>query len=116
MRMKAKMHAILGAAVLAIAVLFVAPPAFCMSLSELLGGGPQQDLRTFKIIRVADLKALIADSKDPVHIYDANDPDTRAQFGVIPGATPLKSSDDYDLTVLPSDKDAKLVFYCTNVH
>lgn len=101
---------------LVVATLCAASPALSLDLSAILGGGQQQDLRTFKIIRVADLKGLTADSKNPVHIYDANDPDTRAHLGVIPGATLLNSSDNYDLAVLPSDKDAKLVFYCTNVH
>jgi hypothetical protein len=111
-----KIYAALGGAMLLVATIFAASPALSLDLSAILGGGNQQDLSTFKIIHVADLKALAANSKNPVNIYDANDPDTRARLGVIPGATPLKSSDDYDLAVLPSDKDAKIVFYCTNVH
>jgi hypothetical protein len=115
-QMRTKMYVVLGAAMLGVATLFAALPALCLDLSAILGNGNQQDLNTFKIIHVADLKTMAANSKDPVHIYDANDPDTRAQFGMIPGATPLKSSEDYDLAVMPSDKDAKVVFYCTNVH
>jgi rhodanese-related sulfurtransferase len=45
---------------------------------------------------------------------DANDANTRGQWGVIPGATLLTSSVDYSLAELPKDKDAKLVFYCAN--
>jgi hypothetical protein len=114
--MKTTMHAIVGAVMLGVAALFVAPRAFCMSLSELLGNGPRQDLGTFKLIHVVDLKALIDSAKDRVHIFDANGPDTRARFGVIPGATLLNSVDSYDLSVLPSDKNAKLVFYCADTH
>jgi len=114
--MRTKMQAALGAVMIAIATLFAAAPAFPLSLSEILGNGPRQDFSTFKIIRVADLKALTDDAKHPIHLYDANDPDTRAHFGVIPGATLLSSYDNYDLATLPSDKDAKLVFYCADTH
>ena len=45
---------------------------------------------------------------------DANDSNTRARWGVIPGATLLTNFVDYSLAELPKDKAAKLVFYCAN--
>jgi rhodanese-related sulfurtransferase len=45
---------------------------------------------------------------------DANSPDVRAKWGVIPGATLLTNFAQYQTAELPKDKDAKLVFYCAN--
>ena len=45
-------------------------------------------------------------------IFDANDGDTRKEFGVVPGAVLLASHNDYPLSVLPPAKSDKLVFYC----
>lgn len=48
---------------------------------------------------------------------DANNERTREEHGVIPNARLLTSSSDYDVDAeLPSDRDAKLVFYCANEH
>jgi rhodanese-related sulfurtransferase len=44
-------------------------------------------------------------------LLDANDADTRKEFGVVPGAV-LLTSKEYPLTVLPPAKTDKLVFYC----
>lgn len=82
----------------------------------MLGGGDEQNLNTFKLIHVADLKAMMADQKNPVSVYDANGAATRSKFGVIPGAKLLDSDQKYDLSMLPADKDSKLVFYCANTH
>ena len=68
----------------------------------------------FRLIQVADLEALQKDSRHPVAIFDANDPEFRAKNGIIPGATLLTSSHGYDLKVLPADKATPLVFYCSN--
>jgi hypothetical protein len=89
---------------------------YALSLSELLGRGEEQDLNTFKVIHVADLKAMLAASGEKVHVYDANGDATRHRFGTIPGATLLTSDDDYPLSVLPPSKHAKLVFYCADSH
>jgi len=43
---------------------------------------------------------------------DANDSDTRKEYGVVPGAILLASHQEYPLTVLPAAKTDKLVFYC----
>lgn len=46
-------------------------------------------------------------------VCDANTEEFREANGVIPGAVLLTSSSKYDFSQLPSDKDRKLVFYCT---
>jgi hypothetical protein len=102
------------AALIVIAAALVASPAFSFNLPKMLGGGAHQEFKTFKLIRVADLKELMADAKNPVHIYDANVAETRERYGMIPGAELLASDDNYDLSVLPADKGAKIVFYCAN--
>ncbi len=59
----------------------------------------------------------MADPAAKVQIYDANHPSTRERFGVIPGAHLLSSSGNYDVAKeLPADKNARLVFYCTDSH
>jgi rhodanese-related sulfurtransferase len=45
-------------------------------------------------------------------VFDANDADTRKEYGVVPGAVLLTSHKDYPLSVLPATKTDKLVFYC----
>ena len=100
------------------AILTTAVPARPFDLSKMLGN-PDQDeaLDTFKLIHVSDLAASIANPKSGVLIYDANHPDTRAQYGVIPGAHLLPSADGFSVgQELPADKNAKLVFYCANTH
>ena len=101
------------------AVLASGVTAHAFDLSKMLGN-PDQDesLDTFKLIHVRDLAGAIADpqSGDEI-IYDANHPDTRAQFGIIPGAHLLPSADGFSVErELPADKHAKLVFYCANTH
>ncbi len=69
----------------------------------------------FQLIDVAQLEALQRDSRVPVTLLDANDPEFREKNGVIPGAKLLSSFDGYDLKKeLPAAKDAPLVFYCSN--
>jgi len=106
---------LLGATLLVAAASLGASPARAFDLSHLMGyGNNDPTLETFKLIHVADLKALMESDKSSLHIYDANAAETRDQYGVIPGAMLLNSDDHYDLAVLPQDKDAKLVFYCAN--
>jgi hypothetical protein len=48
-------------------------------------------------------------------VLDANDKEFREKNGVIPGAKLLSSFDRYDIQKeLPANKDAPLVFYCSN--
>ena len=49
-----------------------------------------------------------------VHVYDVNGKETRAKYGVVPGAAILGSVDEWSLKRLPADKSATLVFYCAN--
>jgi hypothetical protein len=100
------------------AILTAATPARSFDLSKMLGN-PDHDaaLDTFELIHVSDLAAALAKPNSRVLIYDANHPDTRAQYGIIPGAHLLPSADGYSVTQeLPANKNAKLVFYCANTH
>ncbi len=66
-----------------------------------------------KPVTTAELKALQVNHA--LTVLDANNADTRAKFGVIPGAVLLSSYDRYDLAKeLPADRGAMLVFYCAN--
>lgn len=114
--MRTAMRALTRITMTLAAALFVAAPGYSYDLSRLLGGGEQQDLNTFKLIHVADLKAMLAANTRSVHVYDANGPETRRRFGIIPGAGLLSSDNNYDLSILPRGKASKLVFYCANAH
>ena len=59
-----------------------------------------------------ELQSLLDAKK--AQALDANNDATRSREGVVPGATLLSSYREYDLSVLPSDKAMKLVFYCAN--
>jgi hypothetical protein len=85
------------------------------SLSQMLGG-EDQNLDTFKLIHVADLKGLLAQRGGKIRVYDANGDATRQRFGTIPSATLLASDENYPLSVLPPNKHATLVFYCADNH
>ena len=45
-------------------------------------------------------------------VVDANNPETRQRYGVVPGAVLLTDHRSYALTELPKDKAQPLVFYC----
>ncbi len=48
-------------------------------------------------------------------LVDANGQSTRSEYGVIPGAILLSDYHDYDVaSELPTDKNAKLAFYCSS--
>jgi len=52
-----------------------------------------------------------------VNIYDANGWGLRSTAGVVPGAHLLTSDDKYDVAKeLSPAKNAKLVFYCADLH
>lgn len=71
----------------------------------------------FKLIHVNDLVTLRTAPNAPVTVLDANAPDFRAREGIIPGAVLLSSDNKYDVAKeLPPWKDARLVFYCANIH
>jgi hypothetical protein len=68
----------------------------------------------FQIIHADQLEQMLHDGKPPVHVYDANNDEFRKKEGIIPGAV-LLDGHDFDLQkVLPADKGATLVFYCSN--
>jgi hypothetical protein len=103
-------------ALVIVGLVIAVPPASAFNLSRMLGGSTQ-DQDTFKLIRVADLAALMTNKSEHLYIYDANPADTRADYGVIPKARMLPSPDEYDVaTELPSNKNATLVFYCHNTY
>ena len=58
---------------------------------------------------VTDVQRFVKDKS--ATILDANDGDTRKEYGVVPGAV-LLSGKDYPLSSLPASKTDKLVFYC----
>lgn len=68
----------------------------------------------FKLIHVKELDTMITEKTPKLAIFDANTKAIRAKEGVIPGAKPLSSSNAFNVSELPAEKDAKLVFYCAN--
>lgn len=74
-------------------------------------GKKEKQASAWKEITVEQLASL---EYGKVTIFDVNNAKVRGDKGVIPGAVLLSSSSQYDLSVLPKDKDAKLVFYCAN--
>jgi hypothetical protein len=89
-----------------------------LSLALLLVGGlaaAAEAGEKFRLIDIPQLETLQRDTRTPVTVLDANEPDVRAKDGVIPGAKLLSSFNHYDIQKeLPADKNAPLVFYCTN--
>ena len=61
-------------------------------------------------LSVAEVASALRDKRATV--LDANGPETRQQYGVVPGAVLLSDHRNYALTELPSDKKQPLVFYC----
>lgn len=104
-----------GAAILGICL--VSPTtARAFNWSKALGGPDDaEQFHTFKLIKVSDLEKLLAKHTQNLHIYDANAPETRKKYGVIPGAKLIDAPSGYRVsTTLPPDKNATLVFYCAN--
>lgn len=109
MRKTARMSAFLAA------IMMIAIPAVAADLGSLVNNQSEQD--NFQLIKVNDLAKLMANPQSHVHVYDADAPGIRDSDGMIPGARPLTSDDHYDVAEeLPSNKNARLVFYCHNQH
>jgi len=105
------------AAILAVigAIMIVAIPAIATDIGSIVNNKPQQD--NFQLIHIDDLAKLMADPNAHVRLFDADGPQVRKTEGMIPGARPLSSDSHYDVAEeLPSNKNAKLVFYCHNLH
>lgn len=68
----------------------------------------------FKLIHATDLQTMLKSEQKPT-VCDANNKETREQYGVIPGAILLKNYKKWDVAkTLPADKTAPVVFYCAN--
>ena len=97
-------------------VLSAVASAFAFDIGSLLNNKPKEPDK-FAIIRVDNLASLMNDPNSRVNIYDANGWGLRSTAGVIPGAHLLTSDDKYDVAKeLPPAKNAKLVFYCADLH
>jgi len=104
------------AAILAVigAIMIVAIPAIATDIGSIVNNKPQPD--NFQLIHVDDLAKLMGDPNAHVRLFDADGPQVRKTEGMIPGARPLSSDSHYDVAEeLPSNKNAKLVFYCHNL-
>ena len=109
MRKPAAIVAVIGV------IMMVAIPAIATDIGSVINNKPQQD--NFQLIHVDDLAKLMADPTAHVHLFDADGPQVRRTEGMIPGARPLSSDGNYDVAEeLPSNKNARLVFYCHNLH
>ena len=97
-------------------VFCAAASAFAFDIGSLLNNKPKEPDK-FAVIRVDNLASLMNDPNSHVNIYDANGWGLRSTAGVIPGAHLLTSDDKYDVAKeLPPAKNAKLVFYCADLH
>ena len=97
-------------------VFSAAASAFASDIGSLLNNKPKEPDK-FAVIRVDNLASLMNDPNSHVNIYDANGWGLRSTAGVIPGAHLLTSDDKYDVAKeLPPAKNAKLVFYCADLH
>ena len=68
----------------------------------------------YRLIELPELESL-QKGQPPATVLDANDAEFRETNGVIPGAKLLSSFDHYDIqTELPANRNAPLVFYCSN--
>lgn len=63
-------------------------------------------------ISVSDAAAAIDAGR--AQAVDANNEDTREEWGTLPGAVLLSSYDDFDRNELPESLETALVFYCFN--
>jgi hypothetical protein len=98
------------------AIVLCAASAFAFDLGSILNNKPKEPDK-FAVIGVDKLASLMADPSSHVNIYDANGWGLRSTAGVIPGAHLLTSDDKYDVAKeLPPAKNAKLVFYCADLH
>lgn len=64
----------------------------------------------FTNVSVDEVASMLKD-KSCVPI-DANKPETRSEYGTLPGAVLLSDYSRFDTSELPADKNVKLVFYC----
>ncbi len=87
----------------------IAPLAACSKKSEKTESA-QHDESELPSISIADVEKGLADKT--LSIYDCNNDKSRKKHGVIAGATLIDDTEAYPASVLPTDKAAKIVFYC----
>jgi hypothetical protein len=103
-------------AIIGAVILSTTASTFAFDIGSLLNNKPKEPDK-FAVIGVDKLASLMADPNSHVNIYDANGWGLRSTAGVIPGAHLLTSDDKYDVAKeLPPAKNAKLVFYCADLH
>ena len=78
------------------------------STEQAAPGAPGEEKKIAEVT-VGEVEHFVKDKA--ATILDANDSDTRKEYGVVPGAV-LLASKEYPLSVLPAAKTDKLVFYC----
>lgn len=83
-----------------------------IGLATLSLAGCSREAKKFKELGVEEVVQLQASTS--VTFVDANGADYRKENGVIPTAILLADISKYDTSVLPQDKAAALVFYCSN--
>ncbi len=70
------------------------------------------DLSDLQVASVEQVAARSA-SGEALTFCDANNPDTREKYGVVPGAVLLSNYRDYVVEAeLPRDRETILIFYC----
>jgi len=97
------MRTLLFASVLALGTLTVG-----CSKSE-KSGGDEID-HSIPEISIDDVQAGLA--AKTLTVLDCNSDKTRKRVGVIEGAVLVEDEETFEANILPSDKTAKLVFYC----
>ena len=92
------------------AMLMMTLPVTGADIGSVVNNSPEPNVAN---LSVNELAQLMATPNAHLHIYDANPPKVRENDGMIPGARPLSSADRYNVAAeLPTNKRAKLVFYC----
>jgi len=99
-------------ALLSLGILLVG--GIALAADPTMSTSPARADEKFRLIEIPDLESL-QQARPPVTVLDANDAEFREKNGVIAGAKLLSSFDHYDIQKeLPADKNAPLVFYCSN--
>jgi len=83
----------------------------CLAIAA-FGLACKADVEGLDTLTVAELTEVLVNEPATI-VCDANTPDTRSRFGILPGARLLSNYRDYDPAgELPADKGHPLVFYC----
>lgn len=70
---------------------------------------------SFNLIESKTVSQWMNAKTPDLYVMDANNENTRKEYGTVPGAKLLSSYDKFDVASdLPQKKDSKLVFYCAN--